>query len=141
MSEFKVGDRVRIKDDAEADGWLRPGEVGEITSIEIGAMGNGQCLNFEGISSSLTPSLYYGYEVEPYVEPEPVDHSVAIDALRDAIAFHENGGALLEDVDRVIADLEQRLAAARGRALERADAIAALKASIAHLKGESGAAG
>lgn len=138
MSGFKVGDKVRIKDGAEADGWLQPGEVGEITRIDINALGNGQCLNFAGISPSLTESLYYAYEVEPYV---PVDHSEAIATLRDAIAFHENGGPCLEDVDKVIADLEQRLGEARARAHDRERTIAALRGSLAALKGAYGAAG
>jgi hypothetical protein len=56
MSEFKVGDRVRIKDDAVPSGYLLPGAVGEIDEVE------GESLWFRG--DRKYQSLYRSHEVE-----------------------------------------------------------------------------
>lgn len=133
MSEFTVGDKVRIKDAAEADGWLQPGEVGEISQAVTGPTG-GVSLVFERGDAC---SWYYGYEVEPYVEPEPVDHSAAIEAMEGELGRYDFG----VDYDESIAEAEERLRALRERKAEHERRRASVLATIAFLKGEAGAAG
>jgi hypothetical protein len=68
MSEFKVGDRVRIKKDAWSDGWLKPGAVGTISRVD-----DDGDLWFENPSEEHPyprESLYWQSEVEH--EPLPL---------------------------------------------------------------------
>lgn len=136
MSEFKVADRVRIKDDAEADGWLQPGEVGKVAAVQEGSLGSGawgQVLHFD--KGDVT-SMYYGYEVEPYV---PVDHSEAIAALENMLG--EASGYWPGDLDRRISDAEAEVERLRERKATHERQHAAILATIAALKGADGAAG
>jgi hypothetical protein len=66
MSEFNVGDRVRIKDDAAADGWLRPGETGTISAIDS----DGDLWFDNPDKSWHGRSIYYACEVDH--EPLPL---------------------------------------------------------------------
>lgn len=73
MPEYKVGDKVRINDDAWADGWLSPGQVGTISQIL------GRELFFANPEENGgRTSLYFNSEIEHVAEepaygtPEPV---------------------------------------------------------------------
>lgn len=64
MSEFKVGDRVRVKDNADADGWLKPGEEGVIDEITPTYHTTAMVATFYKDGEE---SQYYAHEIEPSI--------------------------------------------------------------------------
>lgn len=106
MPQFQAGDTVRIREDALALGWLKPGQVGEVTRVV------GDVLIFEDPDGEYaTQSRYYLYEVEPYEPPRKRPTNGDIDLLlkkaRKVQAVYADPNSELHDYLKALGKFEK----------------------------------
>lgn len=87
MYEFKVGDRVRVKDNVSPDGWLQPGEEGVIDEITPSYHTTAMVATFykEGDESQ-----YYAHEIEPSIYN--IGDTVEVIQYGKGVTVHEMTG-------------------------------------------------
>lgn len=97
MSKFKVGDTVRIKDDASRFGWLRPGEMGVITGFDH------EVVLFADPAGVSNQSRYWQHEIVEPAQPKKVTAKEIRSLLREArraLAVMDDPDATYEEYAR-----------------------------------------
>lgn len=110
MSKFNVGDTVRVKDNAAAHGWLRPGQIGTISDVYEGT----DIFRFYQVSRAggASESRYYARELElaempSEKKPTRGDVNRLLKKARKVASVYDDQDSTLDEYLRALRKFEQ----------------------------------